>query len=166
MNFKSLQFLIFLLSHTLSLRVFHFNEANGDENLSTITLTNPVQIGKKFTICSSHRQFQLTLNSGNVYTLYEDQDLKKPWFAIGFWNEANLWVTMNKTNWYFYGTYPFHIIKNWIHVCFEIDVESKVIKGSVNGGPIHICTNVTALSDIPPLLYIGYEMNLLRLSSS
>ena len=157
----------FLLSYSLSIKVFEFNKPNGDEKeLSTISLLNPVKFQRKLIICSSHRQLQLMLNSSNVYTLYEDQDLKMPWFTMGFWNDANaeLWIKIKKQKNYFYGSYALNIIRNWIHICFEFDFESHIIRGSVNGALVHTKYNITDLMDIPSHIYIGFDKNKIKRS--
>ena len=154
--------LIYVLPFTLSLKVFDFdgNINLEEKEISTLSLTNSIQLDRKFRICSSHRQLQLISDSANVYTLFEDEALIKPWFTMGFWTEADLWVAVKQYNWYYFGTYTLTIFRNWIHVCFEIDFDSKVIHGSVNGGSLITIRNVTALMDLPPPLYIGFVENI------
>ena len=160
MNYKTL-FLIHALTSIISLKVFDFGDNANRENreFSSISLTNPISLTDVFqlTICSTHRQFQLISNSANVYTLFEDQSMTLPWFTMGFWSEADLWVGIKKYSWYLYGTYPLNIFRNWIHICFEIDFKSNIIRGSINGGSVLINRNITALMNKPPVLYIGFE---------
>ena len=152
---------LYLKVSLISLKVFDFgNNVNGeDKEFSSISQTNSISLTDVFhlTICSTHRQFQLISNSANVYTLFEDQSMTIPWFTMGFWSEADLWVGIKKYSWYLYGTYPLNFFRNWIHICFEIDFESEIIRGSVNGGTIVINRNITALMKKPPVLYIGFE---------
>ena len=160
MRFICLQiFYIFsLLIHGMSIKIFTFDKQKTMENdvFSTVTLTNVPNktLPEIFTICSTHRQYEFnTDNTHYIYTVYQDENHRNPWFSIGFYESRSLWALMNDTVWYEVGYLPVEMTLDWITICIEIDALNLTISSSIGGGMPSVPQRIEKI-DVLPRFYL------------
>ena len=81
-----------------------------------------------------------------------------------FYNSINLsfkdtngvfWLNIMEYYWFHLTRIPLTNFRNWLHTCFEVDLNLKSLSFSVNGGETVTLNNLT-LSMKNPALYLKY----------
>ena len=139
-----LAFVLCFSHYGTGIKVFTFHGDTPDnEDLSSATLTNAPEdpLPDHFLICSSHNQQQKgTVNTKTIYVLYEDSNLTKSWFSIGFhWFSPEFLlyanVRYNKpgiNHWYKLGQVSLETFLHWIHICVEVDAVNGRLSASIS----------------------------------
>ena len=125
-----------------------------DFNLASLKNDMTVTLQSNITICSFHKQESVnSLNTHTIYVVYKSRLFQTPWFSIGFWDQGNLWANIHDQHWYFLGTAKYRELMDWIHICVEIDSDSKSLRASIHKNIYPTVFNVSGLSP-------NHEMNL------
>ena len=119
-----------------SVKVFEFSNKIENNNISTVAIKVPLQDVDNFTICLSHRQYQLNLHTRSLFTLFEDEELTVPWFSASFWfndekNETVVWGEFGKFQYFILGSFSTNSFDTWIHTFYSFDFLRRKIVSSV-----------------------------------
>ena len=114
-----------LITSSQTIRVFNFT---GNGVAKEVSLSNSIKmLSESFTICSSHRQWQVNDDYVPTYQLYDEDKL---WLSVEFHNEGALWAK-DQTNFYnVLDRLDISDIAVWIHICIDFDFNKKQVRTS------------------------------------
>ena len=111
-------------------KVFAFKENGNNYIFQEVSLSSSIRMSSEsFTICSSHKQFQVNENYLPTYQLYDGEKL---WFSVEFYNDGQLWARDQTGFFNVLTKLQLSDIGYWIHMCINFDFEEKVVRTSIN----------------------------------